>query len=436
MADSIRFAIVGFGNIGAGVVEVFSHNRAAINARLPRPLELVRLADKDLTTPRPVPVPPGVEFTDNVEKVVRGDDVDIVVELVGGLRPARQFVEAALKGGKHVVTANKALLADCGAELWALAAKHGVSLLFEASVGGGIPVIRALQQGLAANQLLSVRGILNGTCNFILSSMAATGAKFAEALEEAKRLGYAESDPTFDIEGYDTAHKIAILASLAFGQDVRFSDVYVEGITHIRAEDIASARETGHAVKLLAVARCDGPGEAVEVRVHPALVPLASALGRTDGVLNAIEIVGNAVGPVTLVGRGAGRGPTASAVLSDVMNIAQQMVDGGAPLDRRLKVPVGERNLRPMRETAVAHALQLSVLDREDTVATIQEALRAERVDVARVVERSRRPGEYFNLTIFTKRSSEARLQAALNRLAASQITVEPPTVFRVEESA
>lgn len=435
MADAIRFGIIGFGNIGAGVVDVFLRNRETINRRLPKPLALVRLADKDLTAPRPVPVPPGVEFTDSADALLRGTDIDIVIELVGGLQPARRFVETALGAGKHVVTANKALLADCGAELFALAGKHGVSLLFEASVGGGIPIIRALQQGLAANEISCIRGILNGTCNYILSTMASQGTKFADVLAEAKRLGYAEPDPTYDIEGYDTAHKIAILASLAFGMDIRFSDVFVEGITKVRAEDIAAATARGQAVKLIATARRERPGAPAAVRVHPALVPRQSPLGSTDGVLNAIEVTGNAVGTVTLIGRGAGAHPTASAILSDLMNLAQQIVDGGAPLDRRLKIPAGERTLLPMLDVALAHTVGLSLMDAADAEAQVRAAFETEGVPVERVESAGRRAGEYRNLTVFTGRAPEARQQAAVNRLAALSIALEPPSVLRVEET-
>jgi homoserine dehydrogenase len=433
MSDAIRFGIVGFGNIGSGVVDVFTRNRDVINARLPRPLELVRLADKDLTTPRPVEVPPGVEFTGDADRLLRGEDIDIVVELVGGLSPARKFVETALRAGKHVVTANKALLADCGAELWALAAKSGVSLLFEASVGGGIPVIRTLQQGLSANRLTSIRGILNGTCNYVLSNMASGGVKYADALSEAQRLGYAEPDPTYDVEGYDTAHKMAILASLAFGQDIRFSDVAVEGITKVRAEDLALAAERQCALKLLGIARCDGLGEPVEVSVQPTLIPRRLPLGGVDGVLNAVEIVGDAVGLVLLVGPGAGPEPTASAVLSDVMNLAQQIVDGGAPLDRRLKVPPGVRRVRPAPELMSAQCLNLSLLDNAGARQKVLSALAAEEIGVEEVVERGRREGEYLKLAIFTERAAGTRVQAALSRIAGEKITLEPPSAHRVE---
>jgi homoserine dehydrogenase len=434
MSDTIRFGIVGFGNIGSGVVDLFTRNREMINARIPRPLELVRLADKDLTTPRPVEVPPSVEFTDDANSVLRGEDIDIVIELVGGLSPARQFVETALRSGKHVVTANKALLADCGAELFTIAAKGDVSLLFEAAVGGGIPIIRTLQQGLTANSLTSVRGILNGTCNYILTRMASEGSKFKDVLKDAQRLGYAEPDPTFDVEGYDTAHKIAILASLAFGQDIRFSDVFVEGITKVRAEDLALAAEQGCALKLLAIARREAPEAPVEVRVHPALLPRTSSLGGVDGVLNAVEVVGDAVGPVVLIGAGAGPAPTASAVLSDVMNLAQQMVDGGAPLDRRLKIAVGKRSVRPMRQIALRHCLSLCLLDRPSARDQVRAALEAESVTVDREVIRGHREGEYIRLALFTDLALEANVQAAINAISELDINAEPPSVLRREE--
>ncbi len=435
MADSIRFGIVGFGNIGAGVVDVFTRNRDVINARLPRPLALVRLADQDLKTPRSVAVPEGVELTDDADRVLRADDVDVVVELIGGLKPARQFVETALRAGKHVVTANKALLADAGPDLWNLAEQCGVSLLFEAAVGGGIPIIRALEQGLAANEITAVRGILNGTCNYILTRMTAEGIGYEEVLADAQRLGYAEPDPTFDVAGYDTAQKIAILASLAFAQDVRFTDVAAEGITEIRAEDLALAAANGYAVKLVATARRDAPGEPAEIHVHPTLLPRESSLGRVDDVINAVEVVGNAVGSVTLVGPGAGPAPTASAVLSDVMNLAQQIADGGASLDRRLRVPVGEGRVRPFKELAFPFALILSVQRGPDAVARVLAAAAEASVEIARVIEHGAETSDAVGLMIFTERSAEATIQDAVERIAALDITVAPPSALRVEET-
>lgn len=336
MSKPIGLGLVGFGNIGAGVVRNLHKNRDAIARRLERPVRLVRIADLDHDTPRDTA---GFDtaplMTREVAEVLEAPDVDIVVELVGGYEPARTFAERALEAGRHVVTANKAMLARFGPELMATARRRGVQLLFEASVGGGIPIVRTLQQGLAANEFSAVYGILNGTTNYILTRMARHATPFDEALADAQAMGYAEPDPTFDIEGIDTAHKTAVLAWLAFGRPVRDDEVHAEGITRLAPADLEFAARNGMAIKMLGIAR-RGEGGAIELRAHPAMVPADSMLASVNDVYNAIMVVGEPIGPTLYFGQGAGPDATSSAVLSDVMALADGLASGGLDRESRL----------------------------------------------------------------------------------------------------
>ncbi len=347
--------LVGFGNIGSGVVRWLQTNENLINSRLSRPLRLVRIADVDITTSRGVEVSRSLLTTDYFE-VIADPAIQIVIELIGGVGIARKVVEGALRAGKHVVTANKALLAACGAELQALAAERGLMIGAEASVGAGIPVIRAMKQALAPNRFTRVAGILNGTTNFILSKMEATGAPFGEILAEAQRLGYAEPDPTFDIEGTDAAHKLAILASLAFGQDIRIEHVAAEGITRLRPAHFDWAARRGWRIKLVALASQDEKG-AVDAHVAPTLVRREGALGAIMGVYNAVQFQATPVGQVQVSGRGAGQESTSSGVLSDVMMIAALSEQGADAAERMLEWPLGRRRVAPAEDSTGRFAI-------------------------------------------------------------------------------
>lgn len=320
MAEALRIGLLGFGNIGSAVVRLLQENGDLINGRCPRPLQLRFVADIDLSRPRKVKVSERL-LTDDSEVVVRHPEVDVVVELIGGVEPARTLVEAALRNGKHVVTANKAMLASHGADLLALARRNNVALLFEAAVGGGVPVIRTLCRSLAANRITRIEGILNGTCNYILTQMAEAEMVYDEALAQAQELGYAEADPTADVESIDAAQKIAILASLAFGFDIRYGDVSREGITRITLQDLHSARQMGCVVRQLAVAELRN-GDEVAVYVRPALLPREHPLASVGSVLNGIVIEGEPIEMIYLEGPGAGPGPTSSAVVSDLMAVS------------------------------------------------------------------------------------------------------------------
>ncbi len=324
--SAVNVGLLGFGTIGTGVVRVFEKNSEIISQRLGKELNLVKIADLDITTDRGVTLEPGV-LTSDVEEVISNPDIDVVIELIGGYEPAKTFVLKAIEQGKHIVTANKALMAVHGQEIIAAANRNNVSVMFEAAVGGGIPVISAIKENLCANQFQSILGILNGTCNFILTKMTEEGSDFAPVLKEAQDLGYAEADPTFDIEGVDTAHKIALLSSLCFGTTVDFDQVYMKGITEISALDIQFAGQMGYKIKLLAIGK--NHGDQIEVRVHPTMIPDTYQLAEVDGVFNAVRMIGDFVGPTLLYGSGAGMDATASAVMGDVMALARDNISGG-----------------------------------------------------------------------------------------------------------
>jgi len=328
--SEVRVGLLGLGTIGIGVARILIEQQELMNRRLGKTVRLVAAADRDLTTDRGLDLS-GIRLSDDANEIVTADDIDLVVELIGGYEPARTFVATAIEHGKHAVTANKALIAKHGEELFPLAAENGVAIGFEAAVGGGIPCLKALREGCAANAVESVYGILNGTCNFILTKMENEGADYADVLKEAQELGYAEADPTFDVEGIDTSHKLSILAAMAFGSKIKFDEVFTEGISKITAADIESASELGYRIKLLGIAKPHGEGsvvEKVEMRVHPTLVPLNSQIAQVSDSYNAVQVSGDFVEHTMYFGRGAGERPTASAVVADIMDIARVLPEG------------------------------------------------------------------------------------------------------------
>ena len=335
---TLRVGLIGLGTIGTGVAQLLLEHRDLLAQRLGKDIHLVRICDLDITRDRGVDLS-SVDLTTDASRITEAADIDLVIELMGGLEPARSFVMTALAHGKHVVTANKALIAKHGEELFPLAAENGLQIGFEAAVGGGIPCMKALREGLAANAIESIYGILNGTCNYILTKMETDGMGFDEALARAQELGFAEADPTFDIEGIDTAHKLSILAAMAFGSKIKFDDLYTEGITRISAGDIVSARELGYRIKLLGIAKPHGDEAApsIEMHVHPTLVPLDSQLAQVSDSYNAVQITGDYVGQTMFFGQGAGERPTASAVVADIVDTASGFPDGV----RHLAPPMG-----------------------------------------------------------------------------------------------
>ena len=371
----------------------------------------------------------GLRWYDDAVALASDPGVDVVVEAIGGSEgPARHLAEAAIAAGKPLVTANKALLAVHGGYLSRSAEEHGVALGFEAAVAGGIPAIKALREGLSGNRIAAVMGILNGTCNYIMTQMREHGREFAEVLADAQKLGYAETDPSFDIDGIDTAHKLAILAALAFGRPVAFEDVHVEGIRRISAADIAFASELGYRIKLLGIARRTEAG--IETRVHPCMVPLAAPIARVDGVFNAVVAEGDFAGRVMLEGRGAGEGPTASAVVADLIDIARNRLTpvwgaSGVALSSEPAVPIGSH--------IGAYYLRLMVVDRPGVIADVTAILRDMGVSLESMLQRGRSLGEAVPVVLVTHETRESAMRAALDRIAALPTVMEAPSMIRIE---
>jgi homoserine dehydrogenase len=425
---SLRIGIAGLGTVGSGTLRLLHRNADLLAQRCGRPLQVVAVADLDRTRDRGVDLS-AVRWYDEATALAAAPDVDVVVELIGGSGGiALDVVTAALENGKHVVTANKALLAHHGTEFARLAEKHGLALGFEAAVAGGIPILKSLREGLAANRVKRVYGILNGTCNFVLTRMQESGADFGDALAEAQRLGYAEADPSFDIDGVDAAHKLALLAAVAYGGTVDFAGVHVEGIRHVSALDIAFAAELGYRIKLLGLARLTEHG--LEQRVHPCMVPGAAPIAHVDGVFNAVVVEGDFVGRIMLEGRGAGAEPTASAVVADLLDIAAERWSPG------FGVPAASfesRPAAPMARHQGAYYVRLMVVDRPGVIADIAAALRDEQVSMEQMIQRGRAPGEAVPVVLTTHDTEEAAMRRALDRIARLDSVLEPPRMIRVE---
>ena len=428
MKPSLNIAIAGLGTVGAGVVALLRRNAALLERHAGRKLELVAVSARDRARERVVDLG-AADWHEDAVAMAATPGIDVVVELIGGSDGvARQVVSTALEHGKHVVTANKALLAHHGTSLARLAEAKGVALGFEAAVAGGIPILKALREGLAANRVLRVCGILNGTCNYILSQMRETGRDFATVLAEAQSLGYAEADPSFDIDGIDAAHKLALLAAVAFGNAVDFEGVHVEGIRHVTALDIAFAQDLGYRIKLLGLARVTEHG--LEQRVHPCMVPLSTPIAHVEGVFNAVMIEGDFVGRVTLEGRGAGADPTASAVVADLLDIA---TGRGAPSFGMPAASLSERPRSPMARHTGAFYARLMVVDRPGVIADITAAFRDEAVSMEQMLQRGRAPGEAVPVVLTTHDAEEAAMLRALDRIKALDTVLEPPRLIRVE---
>ncbi|TLY16807.1 MAG: homoserine dehydrogenase [Nitrospirae bacterium] len=433
MKTRIGVGLVGFGTVGAGVAKILVANRALIQRRVGVPVELVRVADLDIARDRGVSLPPGMLTTD-LREVLDDPSVDIVLELIGGYDAAKRVILDAMARGKQVVTANKALLAVHGEEIFEAAARHRVDLGFEASVGGGIPVIRALTEGLAANTILSIYGIINGTSNYILSRMTSVGQGFKEVLAEAQRAGYAEADPTFDVAGIDSAHKLSIMVSLAYGTPVNFKDVYTEGITRITPLDITYAKEFGYTIKLLGIAKFS-EGE-VEARVHPTMIPSTSPVAHVEGVYNAIQLVGDAVNDIVLYGQGAGSMPTGSAVVSDVIDIARNLLKGTSGRVPPASFQQDQRRplrIRRMEEIVSLYYLRFMVLDRPGVLSQISGVLGRHGISISSVLQQGRKEGQTVPVVIMTHTSTERDVQASLREIDRMPFISEPTTLIRVE---
>ncbi|PWC32069.1 homoserine dehydrogenase [Azospirillum sp. TSO22-1] len=429
MTAPLKIAVAGLGTVGAGVLKVLAEHGGLIEQRCGRRIQVTAVSARDRSKERGVDLSHVRWFEDPVA-MAAAPDVDVVVELIGGSDgPAKATVETALEQGRSVVTANKALLANHGPALAGLAEGRGLALAFEASVAGGIPVIKALREGLAANRVSEVHGILNGTCNYILTEMRTTGREFADVLAEAQALGYAEADPSFDIDGIDAAHKLAILTSVAFGVPVDFQNVYIEGIRHVSAVDLKYAEELGYRIKLLGIARLTRNG--VEQRVHPCMVPKDAPIAAVDGVFNAVVAQGDFVDRVWLVGRGAGAGPTASAVVADLVDVARgrSTPTFGVPASQ-----LAALDPSPMEGRQGAYYVRLMVVDRPGVIAEVAAVLRDNNVSMESFLQRGRSPGEAVPVVLTTHDTNEASMQKALAQIAAQAAVLEPPRMIRIEQ--
>ncbi len=433
--EEIKVGLIGFGTVGSGVVKVLKENAEVIRKKLGAGLVLKKVADKDPGRKRPVELESGVLTTDAYE-VIKDPEISIVVELVGGTGVAKDFILKALEGGKHVVTANKALLSTHGKEIFSLAAQRGLDIGFEASVGGGIPVLRALKEGLVANRIISIYGIINGTANYILSKMTNEGGKFEDVLRRAQEKGYAEADPTYDVEGIDTAHKLAILIDLAYGAYVDLKDIYTEGITRITPLDIRFAKEFGYRIKLLAVAK--SIGDEIEAAVHPTMIPATHPLAAVDGAFNAVHIVGDAVGPVMLYGLGAGMMPTASAVVSDIVDIARNLLKGSAgrlsPLSYT-EDSIGEVKIKNIEDLENQYYMRFLALDRPGVLSKISGVLGEHNISISSVIQKGRKVGGGVPLVILTHNALERELRTAVKEIEKLDVILDKVMYIRIEEN-
>ena len=430
----IKVGMIGFGTIGAGVAKILADNGEIIRQRLGAGVELVKVADLDITTDRGVKLAPDV-LTTSADEVINHPDIDVVIELIGGYEPAKKFLLQAIAHGKHVVTANKALLAKHGDEIFSAAAEKGLSIGFEASIGGAIPIIRSIREAFVANRIQSIEGIVNGTANYILSKMSDENCDFDTALKEAQEKGFAEADPTFDIEGIDSAHKIAVLTRLAYGTPVPFDDITVSGISGITSEDIECAREFGYRIKLLAISKYDG--QAIDIRVHPAMIPIAHPMANVNGSLNAIRVCDDMMEENILIGHGAGALPTGSAVVGDVVEIARNILSGvgerlpvGSFQDKEVKkIP-----FKNISEIESEYFLRFSVLDNPGVLSKISGILGKHSISIESMIQRGRGDrGEGVPLVMMCHKSSEKNIQSALIEIEELDVVCEKSNLIRVE---
>ncbi len=440
MTKSIGIGLVGCGIVGTGLLQQLKENASAIEGRLGVPLDVRRIAVRDVTTVRSDLVPRDKLTTDPMD-LVNDPDIQVIVEVMGGVERAYEVVRAAILAGKHVVTANKALLAERGAEIWNLAEDQGVDLYYEAAVAGGIPIIRVLREALASERILAIRGIVNGTSNYILSRMTEEGLSFEVALAEAQAAGYAEADPTLDVGGGDACHKIAILATLAFGQRVPADQIPTEGIDTVSPLDIAFARRLGFIIKPLAVARV--VDDALDLRVHPALVPVESTLATVNGALNAVAIEGALLGPVLMSGPGAGAGPTATSVAGDVLDIARNLecrAHSRVPARGFRRVALTDAKLRDIGDHRGRFYLRLTVDDRPGVLGAVTSALGDNEVSIEQMFQEGgwqrgkRRDTGPVSVVLLTHRATERHVRAALALIERHKAIVAPTQLIRIEE--
>ena len=431
----IQVGLLGLGTVGSGTIEVLRRNREEISRRAGRDIVIKAASARDLTRQRPVSLE-GIEIVPTAGLIVERPDIDIVVELIGGDTVARELVMKAIAAGKHVVTANKALLAKHGTEIFAAAQKKGVMVAFEASVAGGVPIIKAIREGLSANRIEWIAGIINGTCNYILSEMRDKGLPFDMVLAEAQRLGYAEADPAFDVEGIDAAHKLTILAAIAFGIPMQFDKAYTEGISKLTAVDIKYAEGLGYRIKLLGITRRNDQG--IELRVHPTLVPSRRLIANVEGVMNAVLVKGDAVGPTMYYGRGAGAEATASAVVADLVDVTRM-----ATSDPEQRVPhlafqpdrLSNAPILPMEAIETAYYLRLRALDRPGVLADVTRICADLDISIDAIFQKEAGEGEdQVDVVILTHVTREKNINEAIRRIEALPTIPVPVVRIRLEE--
>ena len=428
MKTPLRIGIAGLGTVGAGVVKLLAEHGRLLALRGGRPLKVVAVSARSRTKKRDIDLS-GVRWEKDPLSLATASDIDVVVELIGGSSGvARRLVQRALGAGKHVITANKALLALHGAEIAALAEKKDRILAFEAAVAGGIPIIKALREGLVGNRVRRLYGILNGTCNYILTTMRETGRDFDVVLAEAQAAGYAEADPSFDVDGIDAAHKLAVLTGAAFGARVNFAGIHVEGIRRVTSMDIQFAEELGYRIKLLGLARETRHG--IEQRVHPCMVPLATPIAHIEGVFNAVVIEGDFVGTTMFQGRGAGQGPTASAVVADLVDVARGR---HMPAFVVPAASLADRPAAPMDRHVGAYYMRLMVQDRPGVISAVSGALAKERISLESMLQRGRSQSGDVPVVLTTHETEEAAMRRALTHIAKLKAVAQEPCLIRIE---
>jgi len=432
--EKIKVGLIGFGTVGSGVVKILQKNSRLIEKRMGAKIILKRIADIDIKTDRGVKLKPGILNT-KADDVIKDSEIDIVMELIGGIEPAKTYILKAIRNKKHIITANKALLALHGDEIFSAAHRFGVDVNFEASVGGGIPLIRSIKEGLVANRIHSIFGILNGTSNYILSKMTDEGRNFKEVLKEAQEKGYAEADPTYDIEGIDAAHKLAILIRLAFGTPFQFKEIFIVGISEITPLDIQFSREFGYRIKLLAIAKID-QGK-IEARVHPTMIPEGHLLSTVEGVFNAIYIKGDATGPTLFYGQGAGQMPTGSAVVSDLVelgrNILIRATGRRVPLLSFQESAIEKVPLKKMEEVVMPFYMRFSALDRPGVLSKISGILGKNDISIAAVIQKGRQINGAVPIVMMTHEAKEENVYRALREIDQLNVILGKTMFIRVE---
>ena len=435
MMRKISVGIIGFGTIGSGVVKILQDNGDIIKKRLGVIVEVTKIADLDITTDRGIKVNPKILTTD-AQEVINHPEVNVIVELIGGYEPARSLILQAINAGKHVVTANKALLAKHGSEIFSIGEDQQVSIGFEAAVGGAIPIIRAIRESFVANKIYSIEGIVNGTANYILSKMSDEHCSFDLALKEAQEKGFAEADPTFDIEGIDSAHKIAILSQLAYGTSVKFEDITIQGISSVTIHDIECAREFGYRVKLLAISKFDG--DFVDIRIHPAMIPQSNPMANVNGVLNAVRVCDDLMEENILIGHGAGSLPTGSAVVADIIEIARDILSGSklrVPPQSFQNIEIKTIPILNIESIDSEYFLRFSVLDNPGVLSRISGILGQHSIGIQSVIQKGRcNEGRGVPLIMMTHRANEKNIQLALREIDELEVVCEKPNFIRVEK--